>query len=782
MTKRSSTKSKPKTMTVADYERLLAKGPSVLYICKASGDFGATFITPNVRDITGHEPGEFLSRASFWIDNVHPEDRDRVLEGLKKALSGDHHLHEYRFRRKDGSWVWVRDELRILRDSVGKPREICGAWYEITSRKQAEESLARLNRELEERVRERTAEFAAEADLRRKSEEDARAALEASPLGVLIHEQGRFLLANQPALAMLKAKEPGQVLGHMVWEFIHPEDIPLVKERYRELNQGSGLVAPAEYRVRRCDGTFFDAEMISRSFPRDGATRVVTAMQDISARKQMQRALEESEEKYRLLFQLESDALFLAGLGEDGTVIDMNEAALELYGYTREEMRRMRIVDFSAEPERTIQSARIPVDSDLHIPLRWHRRKDGSTFPVEITARTFKLNGRGVILGLHRDISERMQREEELIKAQKLESTAVLAGGIAHDFNNLLTGILGNISLARHKAGDGPVRERLAGAEDAALRAKALSNQLLTFSRGGAPVKKVFSLRRCAQEAALFCTHGSRAACRFELPDDLWPVTADEGQLAQVVQNIVLNAVDAMPEGGTVTLRGENRRLDVGNPFLLPPGPYAVIRIGDSGCGIPFRDLPRIFDPYFSTKREGRGLGLAICHSIVIRHGGRIEVRSKPGEGSEFEVLLPASPGAEPEERLPAPGTDPGARKVLVMDDEEMIRDLTAEMLESLGCRAVTAPDGESAFALYSEARREGDPFDLVIMDLTIPGGIGGKEAMARFREEDPGVLAVVTSGYSNDPVMADFARHGFAGVLVKPFRFEDLRELLARI
>ncbi len=269
-------------------------------------------------------------------------------------------------------------------------------------------------------------------------------------------------------------------------------------------------------------------------------------------------------------------------------------------------------------------------------------------------------------------------------------------------------------------------------------------------------------------------------ACRFHLPPDLWPVVADEGQAGQVVQNLVLNAVDAMPRGGTVTVGGENREVKEAGGGV-PPGPYVVLRVEDQGHGIPAQDLPRIFDPWFTTKPGGSGLGLSICHSIVTRHGGRIEVRSEEGRGTTFEAWFPATMERESPAVVPAPLPRHAfaAKRVLVVDDEEMIRDLVMEMLEVLGCRSAEAPDGLSGLALYREARREGDPFDLVLLDLTIPAGMGGKEAIAQFLQEDPRVRAIVFSGYSNDPVMANHERYGFAGALRKPFRFEELRELV---
>jgi signal transduction histidine kinase/HAMP domain-containing protein len=372
-----------------------------------------------------------------------------------------------------------------------------------------------------------------------------------------------------------------------------------------------------------------------------------------------------------------------------------------------------------------------------------------------------------------RDITDLQRARLDLLKTQKLESLGVLAGGIAHDFNNILTAVLGNVSLARFQLGDPSKAElRLEEAEKAALRAKDLTQQLLTFARGGEPVKKVIALSALLRESAGFAVHGSAIRCDFELPDDLWSVEADEGQLSQVVHNLVLNAVQAMPGGGSLTIAARNLPAGEGGAFLL-------FRVSDTGTGISQDHLHNIFDPYFTTKPSGNGLGLATCYSIVKKHEGTIRVESEPGKGTSFFVTLPASDRVAPAQEPRPQAARNGRGRVMVMDDEETVCLFAAACLEELGYQVECAGNGSAAVELYRQRQREGTPFAAVIMDLTVPGGMGGKEAIALLLQLDPEVKAIVSSGYATDPVMANFRDYGFCAVLCKPYRLQELGEVL---
>ena len=382
-----------------------------------------------------------------------------------------------------------------------------------------------------------------------------------------------------------------------------------------------------------------------------------------------------------------------------------------------------------------------------------------------------------------RDVTERMRLLEKLNKTDKIESLGVFAGGIAHDFNNYLTAIMGTVNLMKRSLSPtDPRHRRLAEAERSVMKATELTKQLLTFSKGGEPIKRTISLPTFVRETAEFALRGSDIALSVSFEPGLVPVEADEGQLFQVISNLIINAKQAMTDGGTLYVRGRNVDIDESSTVPLPGGRYAVLSIADEGSGIPKELLGKIFDPFFTTKRNGTGLGLTIVHSIVARHGGHIEVDSEVGRGTEFRIYFPASPhDLEEEERMEeAPSHDSG--RILLMDDEDAILEVGSELLRLHGYTVDTAADGEEAVAKYRQARASGEPFDVVIMDLTIRGGMGGKEAIQRLQEIDPEVRAIVSSGYSNDPVMANYRDHGFMGMVRKPYVIKDMLDTVYRL
>jgi len=387
----------------------------------------------------------------------------------------------------------------------------------------------------------------------------------------------------------------------------------------------------------------------------------------------------------------------------------------------------------------------------------------------------------GVVL-VFRDVTTQYRAEAELTRIDRLEALGVLAGGLAHDFNNLLATILGNVGLARMYAPQPAVNDLLGQAERATLRAKDLTHQLLTFARGGSPVRQTTGLEALIREAAGFALHGSKSRLQCSFPPDLWSVDVDIGQIAQVVQNLCLNADQAMPAGGELTVAAANVTCGSADGVPLEPGRYVRVQFSDTGVGIPQANLKRIFDPYFTTKSTGTGLGLTICHSIVAHHDGHLAVASTEGVGTTFSMWLPASAPAEPA-GAPVEGAPPtGAGRVLIMDDEEMLRDLVARMLAHLGYETAVAADGATAVRMYHEAREAGRRFDLVLLDLTVPGGVGGAEAVRQLRAVDPTVRAVASSGYSSDPIIAHFRDYGFAGALAKPYQLAELARVVLQV
>lgn len=390
------------------------------------------------------------------------------------------------------------------------------------------------------------------------------------------------------------------------------------------------------------------------------------------------------------------------------------------------------------------------------------------------------------VTGTGRDITERKLVEEEMFKEDKLDALGILAGGIAHDFNNYLAVLLANIYLAKRYVNSNDLQkiiEKLESLEKATLRAKDLSNQLFTFARGGAPAKEKISLEQLIVDNITFALSGTPVRPHFYLAEGLLMVEVDAGQFSQVLNNIAINAVQAMPEGGTLHVRVENLELPTAGSATapLPEGPYIKITIKDEGTGIPEKYLKKIFDPFFTTKDKGRGLGLATSYAIIKKHGGHIRAESQMGVGTSFIIFLPAL--NEVGKTLPADNSVfLGTGKILIMDDEEDLIAVTGETLSALGYDVTFSRDGGQAVELYTRALEQNQPFDLVILDLTIPGGIGGKQTIKELRKLDPGVKAIVASGYSNDPVMARYRDFGFKGMIKKPFSIEELSKTVGKV
>lgn len=636
--------------------------------------------------------------------------------------------------------------------------------------------------------------------------------LGASPSEVTIYEieSGHIFYQNR-ALASVLGYPPEQVqaMGEAALaRTVFADDAQLLQEQcQRLLRAKDGEVLEVDYRLRAYNGAtrWFHSNCLV--FTRDAVGRPVLAMRvayDITEMRLIQERLSEEvrdrilaqnelmEQKERLAVTLRSIGDGVIATDADGNIIIMNPVAEELCAWTEPEASGQPLMHvFDIFNEVTNLACENPVEKVLRsgkvVGLANHtvlRARDGTLHSIADSGAPIRGKDRsiiGVIL-VFRDVTAERMVEEELTKAARLESVGLLAGGIAHDFNNILSGILGNISMAMAYTHEARVQERLLEAEDNVDHARRLAQQLLTFSRGGLPVKKRVDIAPLVEQSIALALSGSNVAADLLLAPDLCQVEVDEVQVVQALNNVLINAKEAMPYGGKVEIGVENAIPSVGLSAILPEPRYVSISVRDHGKGIPAQNLKHIFEPYFTTKQRGQGLGLTVAYSILDHHEGHIAVETDIGQGSCFTIYLPASRTVERALAQKEENDVPLTGRVLVMDDQEFILEVASEMLMSMGFAVEVAMEGQKAVSLYGSAMSEGRRFDAVIMDLTIPGGMGGKEAVREILALDPSARVLVSSGYSNDPVMSAPGSYGFKGVVPKPYTLRELRAEMQKL
>lgn len=621
-----------------------------------------------------------------------------------------------------------------------------------------------------------------EAELRYKT------LFEQSPDGIVILDTGgKILEFNETAHRQLGySKEEFAALNISdIDAFEGPEEI---QTKIRQVLHEGRAEFEVQHRTR--EGEIRDVQVITQVLVLSGQTVFHTIWRDITGRKKTEEALRQSREFIRTILDTVDEAFIV--IDADYRIIMANSAYGRQAGMPIEDIIGRHCFEISHHSSKPCyeQGEECAVHHSFekgepYTCVHRHSDKDGNVLYVETKSYPLKdASGRVVsAIEVINNVTDRHLLEEQILRTQKLEAVGLLAGGIAHDFNNLLQGVFGNISMVKMNSDkDSAGYQMLEEAERALNLARNLTRQLLTFSKGGEPVKKVISLPSIIQDSVKFSLSGSNVSYTFSVDENLWSVEADEGQISQVINNIVLNASDAMPDGGTVKILVKNVLIDGKRILPLKHGRYVMIAIEDSGIGIPRHYLSKIFDPYFTTKQKGSGLGLATSYSIIKKHGGIVNVTSELGAGSTFFIYLPASEKKLPSEKPEKKDLVAGRGRILVMDDEEIIRIVTGQMLKTLGYEVVFAENGEQAVEKYSDAMKSHKPFEAVILDLTIRGGMGGHETIKKLAEIDPDVNAILSSGYTEDPIVSNYMAEGFKAGLSKPYEIEELSNMLDRI
>ncbi len=731
------------------HQTLIYTIPDIVYFKDIQGR--NIVVNKAYEDFTGLKAEDIIGKKD---DQILPHDLAvHCLLSDQEVINNQKSLYfEEIFESKDGKQVYFETIKSPLYDAFGNVVGVVGVSRDVTLRKHHEDQSELFSSLLNQ-------------------SNDA--------IFIIDPKTGCFLYVNDKACISLGYSRDELTKMEVVdIEAVIPDNFSW-DAHVKEVRKKGSLVI--EGRHKRRDGTTIPVEINVKYITKGRDAYMVAMVRDISERI-------ENRERYTAIIRSAMDAFWM--IDRDGRFLDVNDATCAMLGYSREEMLTMRVSDVEAieQPNEMADHIKRVIEEGYDRFETRHRRKDGSIIDAEVNVKFINISG-GQFYAFVRDITERKRAEdrkiaglieEERMRFQRLESLGVLAGGIAHDFNNILTVVMGNISLAIQLVNSSDkLYKNLTEAEKAVVLAQDLTMQLLTFSRGGAPVKTILPIAAVVRESVEFAARGSNVRCDFAISEGLKSAEADEGQIRQVIHNLVINSLQAMPNGGTISIRCENTTIGQEGYLSLKGGDYVKVSVEDIGVGIPEEHQNRIFDPFFTTKHKGSGLGLATSYSIINKHDGLITVSSTPGKGAQFDIYLPASD----RDAISEAGYDdipvPGKGKILVMDDEDIIRRLAGDMLNYLGYQSESAADGEETIEKFKEARDSGKPYDLIIMDLTIPGAMGGKEAIERLLSIDPGVKAIVSSGYSNDPILSEYRKYGFSGIVKKPYRLAELSQIV---
>jgi PAS domain S-box-containing protein len=624
-----------------------------------------------------------------------------------------------------------------------------------------------------------------------ESNDKFRVLAESTPTAIMLYQHDKWVYAN-PAAELICGYSAEELRNLNFWDFVHPDHREMIRARGQQRQQGQAATQRYEFKIIAKDGTEKWVDLSGESTLLGGLPVGIISVIDITDRKRAEEKLLESNEKYIELFELGMEAIFLID-NQSGRLLEANNAATKMYGYSRDELLNMRNADLSSEPEQTKQVTQHSPQGERVIPLRYHRRKNGTVFPVEIDGRFFTWRGQGVHVAAIRDITDRKKAEEERLKlerqllhAQKLESLGILAGGIAHDFNNLLMAVLGNLELALDDLS--PVslaRPSIDQAVNAAKRASDLTRQMLAYSGKGQFVVRDVNLSELVTENA----HMLRAAIsrnvtmNLDMEENMPLTSVDPGQMQQIIMNLITNASEAIGgQAGVISIATgvqdcDDAILSRSRVEEKPEaGRFVWLEVTDTGCGMDSETQQRLFDPFFTTKFTGRGLGMSAVLGIVRGHHGALLLDSKPGKGTAIRVLLRESPNARVEKETTGPTPDVGSAMgasgtVLIVDDDEMICNLCEAMIARAGFKTLTAVDGVHAIEIF---RDHADEIDCVLLDLTMPR-MDGVAAFSELKQIRPDVRVILSSGFSEQEATERFIGHGLSGFIQKPYQMNEL-------
>ena len=768
------------------------------------------YFSPRWKSMLGYSDNEMENNLVTCTALMHPEDRQPALAFLKSFMEGSacEFETEFRMRHKNGSYRNILSRAVLVRGADNEPLRLVGTHVDITERMKTEEALRRF------------------ADV-----------VQHTRTGVAIGTmEGTFGLVN-PAFAEMHGYTADELSGRPIADLYAPGGRAEVPELMNIVNK-NGYHKYETLRLRK-DGSVFPAEVeVFAVKDKEGKVLYQVAnVQDITRRKMEEERLRREAEHGRLLLELYEKSSYLSDreLYEyileravritDSAVgffhlVSGGQKTIILSTWSGEALKNCRVVSCAGQKHYPLAHAGNWADCvrqgrpvmyndyqtstgrkglpDGHVPIRRFMsipvsEKNEVRFVLGVGNKAIDYEEHdiaqleAVANEMHKIIMKRRADEalrKEQLKSEKLQAIGTLAGGIAHDFNNLMQGVFGYISLAKGQLDrKDDALASLEQAQKALGMSINLSSQLLTFSKEGSPVKSSVALLPVVKNSSSFALSGSRSVCRIKADKNLWNADADPGQTGQVIQNIVLNANEAMPGGGVVDIAIDNADVPAGSKPSLPEGGRFIrVVIRDSGVGIPAQCLPMIFDPYFTTKQKGSGLGLATSYSIVRNHGGAIEVESEEGKGSVFSIYLPAAEAGSQERTTASVSGPEGRGKILIMDDDEMVRDVALKMITGLGHEAESAENGEEAIGRFKNAMDAGRPFDVVILDLTVRGGMGGEQAIRELRKMDRYVKVIVSSGYADSPLVSNYRAYGFQAVLNKPYMLGALRESLNKL